>query len=65
MEHKGVSLQEAANEVIHNKLPKLGGAGGIISVDKDGNFSHTFNTEGMYRGSIREDGVPKVSIYKD
>jgi len=65
MEHKGVSLQEAADEVIHNKLPKLGGAGGIISVDKDGNFSLTFNTEGMYRGSIREDGVPKVSIYKD
>ena len=65
MEYKGVSLQEAANEVIHNKLPKLGGAGGIISVDKDGNFALTFNTEGMYRGSVREDGVLKVSVYKD
>ncbi|HIA05623.1 MAG TPA: isoaspartyl peptidase/L-asparaginase [Flavobacteriales bacterium] len=65
MEHKGVSLQEAADEVIHNKLIKLGGSGGIISVDSEGNFALTFNTEGMYRGSIREDGVPSVSIYKD
>lgn len=65
MEHKGVSLQEAADEVIHNKLVKLGGSGGIISVDSEGNFALTFNTEGMYRGSIREDGEPHVSIYKD
>ena len=65
MEHKGVSLQEAADEVIHNKLVKLGGSGGIISVDSEGNFALTFNTEGMYRGSIREDGVPSVSIYRD
>ena len=65
MEHKGVSLQEAADEVIHKKLPALGGSGGIISVDSKGNFALTFNTEGMYRGSIREDGKPIVSIYKD
>ena len=65
IEHKGVSLQEAADEVIHNKLVKLGGSGGIISVDSEGNFALTFNTEGMYRGSIREDGVPSVSIYRD
>jgi len=65
MEHKGVSLQEAADEVIHKKLPELGGTGGIISVDSDGNFALTFNTEGMYRGSIREDGKPSVAIYKE
>ncbi|MBL4577257.1 MAG: isoaspartyl peptidase/L-asparaginase [Flavobacteriales bacterium] len=65
MEYKGVSLQEAADEVIHKKLPELGGTGGIISVDSEGNFALTFNTAGMYRGSIQEDGEPKVSIYKD
>jgi len=65
MEYKGVSLQEAADEVILRKLPALGGSGGIISVDSEGDFALTFNTEGMYRGSIREDGEPNVAIYKD
>jgi len=65
MEYKGLSLQEAADEVIHKKLLQLGGTGGIISVDSKGNFALTFNTEGMYRGSIKEDGAPNVLIYKD
>jgi beta-aspartyl-peptidase (threonine type) len=50
MEYKGVSLQEAAHEVIQNKLPALGGDGGIIAIDKDGNIAMEFNTPGMYRG---------------
>lgn len=65
MEYKGVSLQEAADAIVMNKLVKMGGDGGIIAVDKDGNISMTFNTEGMYRGYIKGHDAPVIGIYKD
>ena len=43
----------------------MGGTGGIIAMDVNGNIALTFNTEGMYRGYIFEDGNPIVKIYKD
>jgi L-asparaginase / beta-aspartyl-peptidase len=64
MEYKNYSLQNAADEVI-SKLGKLGGDGGIIAIDKNGNFTMPFNTEGMYRGYYLSDGLPIVKIYKD
>ncbi|WP_321397239.1 isoaspartyl peptidase/L-asparaginase [Emcibacter sp.] len=65
MEYKGLSLQEAADEIIMKKLVKMGGDGGIIALDHAGNISMTFNTPGMYRGYITEEGKPEVEIYKD
>lgn len=65
MEYSGASLEEAANMVIMKKLPALGGDGGIIGLDRRGNISMTFNTEGMYRGYIRSDGKAKTFLYKD
>lgn len=65
MEYKGMSLEQAANELIHKKLAALDGTGGLIAVDKEGNISMPFNTEGMYRGYIKEDGKPVVKIYKE
>jgi beta-aspartyl-peptidase (threonine type) len=66
--YKGMTVQQAGDEVIHHKLenlkPKMGD-GGCIILDRNGNFSMPFNTEGMYRGWIGEDGVPHVLIYKD
>ena len=64
MEYKGLSLQDAANRVVMDKLVKMGGDGGIIAVDKDGNTTMTFNTPGMFRGSIDEKGTVVVAIYK-
>ncbi len=64
MEYKGVSLEEAAREVIHNKMGKLGGTGGIVAVDKNGNMVFEFNTEGMYRASMNDKGNLKVEIYE-
>jgi len=52
MEYKNLTLSEAASEVIMKKLPSLGGNGGIIAIDKDGNIALPFNTEGMYRGYL-------------
>lgn len=64
MEYKGLSVDNAAKEVVMKKLVKLGGEGGVIALDKKGNVSMTFNSEGMYRGYIKPDGKAKVFIYK-
>lgn len=65
MELKGMSLQEAANEMIYKKLPALGGDGGLIGIDKQGNIIMAFCTPGMYRGFINLKGEMDVKIYKD
>ena len=64
MEYKGLSLEQAANEIVMKKLVQKGGEGGIVALDKAGNISMTFNSEGMYRGYARP-GERKVAIYKD
>ena len=63
MEYKGLSLQEACDTVVKNRLLKIGGDGGLIAVDKFGNLSFSFNTEGMYRGKKNNDET-FVGIYK-
>lgn len=65
MEYGKVSLQKAADELVMKRLPALGGDGGLIAVDKDGNIAMPFCTEGMYRGFVREDGKKVVKIYKE
>ncbi len=65
MEYKGLSLQEASQEVIQNKLTKLGGTGGIVAVDKNGNFAMEFNTAGMFRATMNDKGELVVKIYKE
>ena len=58
-------FKEAAREVIHDKVGGLGGDGGIVAVDKDGNMVFEFNTEGMYRASMNDQGELVVQIYKE
>ena len=65
MQYKGLSVQDAANEVVLKKLVERGGEGGVIALDKQGNFAMPFNSEGMYRGYIKADGTSEVLIYKD
>lgn len=65
MEFGQKSLSVASEEMIMKRLPALGGDGGLIAVDNKGNISMPFNTEGMYRGYISENGVPVIKIYKD
>ena len=65
MQYKGLSLKEAAKEVIQNKVPQLGGDGGIVAVDKDGNMVAEFNTAGMYRATMNDKGELVVGIYKE
>lgn len=65
MEYKGMSLQDAAKEVIQKKVPALGGDGGIVAIDKDGNVAMEFNTAGMYRASMNSEGEMVIGIYKE
>jgi len=65
IEFKNYSLTKAADEMIMKKLPALGGDGGLIAVDKNGNIAMPFNTAGMYRGYIKNDGKTAIKIYKD
>ena len=65
MEYKETTLQEAAKEVIQEKLTNLGGTGGIIALDAAGNIVMEFNTAGMYRASIDKNGTESIGIYKE
>ena len=63
MEYRGLSVKEASELVINDKLKKAGGEAGAIALDSKGNFAMPFNSAGMYRGYIRSDGIPRVAIY--
>jgi beta-aspartyl-peptidase (threonine type) len=65
MEFGKWSLKDAANEMIMKRLPALGGDGGLIAVDKDGNVALPFCTEGMYRGYRSSVGKQEIKIYKE
>lgn len=64
MEYKGLSLQEAMDIVVHDKLMKIDGEGGMIGVDAKGNGALVFNSLGMYRGIKNNQALDEVSIYR-
>jgi len=63
VEFRGDSLKQAADEVVLGVIPKLGGDGGVIALDKNGNIATPFNTDGMFRGWIDKNGKTHVAIY--
>ncbi|GAB7548368.1 MULTISPECIES: isoaspartyl peptidase/L-asparaginase family protein [unclassified Cupriavidus] len=63
MRYAGVPLEEAARRVVMEKLPAIEGRGGLIAVDREGNVTLPFNTEGMYRGFARVGEPVNVWIY--
>jgi beta-aspartyl-peptidase (threonine type) len=64
IEHKGLSLQAACDEVILRRILKIGGDGGLIAVNSKGDIAMPFNTEGMYRACRDSDGDSELKIYK-
>jgi beta-aspartyl-peptidase (threonine type) len=64
IEHKNMSLENASNEVINKRILELGGDGGLIAVDAQGNIAMPFNTEGMYRACKSSIGTEEVFIYR-
>lgn len=65
MEYKGMSLAEATHKVIQEKQVELGGDGGVVAMDKNGNVSHEFNTPGMFRAKMDDQGNIEIGIYKE
>ncbi len=64
MRWAGQSLYEAADNVIR-ELGEIGGSGGLIAVDRQGNISLPFNSPGMYRAWCGADGIVHTGIYRD
>lgn len=64
MEYKGLSLKEACDIVVMDKLVKIGGEGGLVAIDRDGNIELPFNSEGMYRAKKSSDSEIFIGIYK-
>jgi len=64
MEYKGMTLEEAASEVIHKRVLEINGDGGLIAVDAQGNITMPFNTEGMYRAFKTSNDNKGIAIYK-
>jgi L-asparaginase / beta-aspartyl-peptidase len=65
MRYGGASLQNAANEVIMQRLAAQNADGGVIAMDAHGNMAMPFNSAGMYRGRIAADGVPQAAIFRE
>jgi beta-aspartyl-peptidase (threonine type) len=64
IEYKGLSLQDAMNFVVHDKLKKINGEGGMIGIDAQANTAMVFNSAGMYRAMKHSNGNQEISIYK-
>ncbi len=65
VEYLGLPLNEAAHTVVMDVLVKAGGEGGIIAMDARGHVAMPFNSPGMYRGYMGEDGTPHVAIFQE
>ena len=65
VEYKHMTIQAAADDVIHRQLPAIHGDGGVIALTPDGQMAWSFNTPGMYRARLKQGGKLQVSIYAD
>jgi beta-aspartyl-peptidase (threonine type) len=63
VEYRGLSLEQALHEMLHQILRSLGGDGGLIAVDAHGRIVMQFSTEGMFRGARDSDGRREIAIY--
>ena len=63
VEYRGLSLEAALREMLHQILRDMGGDGGLIAVDKDGRIVMDFSSEGMFRGARDSAGRSEIAIY--
>lgn len=59
-----MGIQDAARTLINDTIPKMGGYGGLIGVDSEGNITMPFSTEGMYRAKVQSESGPEIHIYR-
>lgn len=65
MRYRGMSVRQAADEVVMRQLTKLGGAGGVIAIGQDGEVAMPFNSEGMLRGAMNSRGLDVTGLLAD
>ncbi len=65
MKYKAIGLQQAAEITIREDLTRLGGTGGIIAIDKDGNIVIVFNTPGMFRAWQKQGEQPRIKLFEN
>ncbi|MEA5445678.1 isoaspartyl peptidase/L-asparaginase [Gammaproteobacteria bacterium AB-CW1] len=65
MAYRDKSVEEAADHVVNSKLVEMGGNAGVIAIDAKGNITMPFNTSGMYRGSVDNEGRVHTAIFAD
>jgi beta-aspartyl-peptidase (threonine type) len=65
LQYRHLTLAQAVREVIHEKLRRSGGEGGVIAVDRSGNIAMDFNSVGMYRGARDSRGRRDIAMYRD
>jgi beta-aspartyl-peptidase (threonine type) len=63
MAYRGDSLAKAADDVVNGEVVRLGGDGGAIAMDRDGNIAMPFNSPGMHRGWIHADGSRGTAVF--
>jgi len=65
VEHRGLALADAVREVVHERIPALGGSGGIIAIDARGSVVMDFCTQGMFRAARDSAGLRVIGIDRD
>jgi len=65
VQYQHLTIEAAVRSVIHEKLARTGGEGGVIALDKDGNFAMDFNSAGMHRGVRDSRGHREIAMYRD
>lgn len=63
IEYEGADCEEAVQEIIYGKLKNMGGRGGLIAINDEGDVIWEFNTPGMFRGSVTESGWMEIGMY--
>ena len=63
MEFRDWNVEQAADHVIRIRLKALGGTGGLIALDRNGNIAMPFSTSGMYRAHMKVGGAPAIDIF--
>ena len=64
MEYCGLSMTDACDRVINDKLKSMGGEGGLIAVNANGEYAFCFNSAGMYRGALTANGQKEIAFYR-
>ncbi len=58
-------IHTACEHIIQGELKEMGGEGGLIAIDAQGELHFAMNSSGMYRAGINTQGELSVKIYAD